>query len=195
MLENPRHTLALWALGLAIVVVLGVRYLGRSAEPPARSAPAIQVGESADGGASRVTVHVAGAVRRPGVYRLAPRSRVVDAVRRAGGARGRADLGALNLAAKLEDGRQVTVPLRAPAGTVAAAGGGRAPTAGPDVPLDINTATPEQLDELDGIGPGMAGSILEYREEHGGFGSVEELGEVPGIGDKRLAALREKVRV
>ena len=61
--------------------------------------------------------------------------------------------------------------------------------------MDINTATPEQLDELDGIGPGMAGAILEYREEHGGFGSVEELGQVPGIGEKRLAALREKVRV
>ena len=63
------------------------------------------------------------------------------------------------------------------------------------LPVDINTATPEQLDELDGIGPGMAGAILEYREEHGGFGSVEELGQVPGIGEKRLAALREKVRV
>jgi competence protein ComEA len=61
--------------------------------------------------------------------------------------------------------------------------------------VDLNTATGEQLDTLDGIGPGMAGRILEYRKEHGGFGSVEELGQVPGIGDKRLAALREKVRV
>jgi competence protein ComEA len=195
MSETPRHVLALWALGLVVVAVLGVRYLGRGGDAePAASAPAIQVGEGADGGSSRVTVHVAGAVRRPGVYRLASRSRVVDAVRRAGGARSRADLSALNLAAKLEDGRQVVVPLRASAGAVTPAGAAGAATAA-EVPVDLNTATPEQLDELDGIGPGMAGAILEYREEHGGFGSVEELGQVPGIGEKRLAALREKVRV
>ena len=194
MPETPRHLLALWALGLVIVAVLGVRYLGRDNAQPA-AAPAIEVGEGADGGASsRVTVHVAGAVRRPGVYRLSARSRVVDAVRRAGGARARGDLSALNLAAKLEDGRQVVVPLRAAPGAPAVTGGGAA-GAVEDVPIDLNTATPEQLDELDGIGPGMAGAILEYREEHGGFGSVEELGQVPGIGEKRLAALREKVRV
>ena len=194
MPETSRHMLALWALGLVVVVVLGVRYLGRGGDaPPAASAPAIRVGEGAGGGSpSRVTVHVAGAVRRPGVYRLAAGSRVVEAVRRAGGARRRADLGGLNLAAKVEDGRQVVVPLRAAPGAPAASG--RAAAAA-DVPVDLNTATPEQLDELDGIGPGMAGAILEYREEHGGFGSVEELGQVPGIGEKRLAALREKVRV
>jgi competence protein ComEA len=201
MPETPRHVLALWALGLVVVVLLGVRYLGRGGDPPAPAAPAIQVGDAAAAGSSRVVVHVAGAVRRPGVYRLPAGSRAVDAVRRAGGARPRADLSALNLAAKLEDGRQVVVPLRASAGTAAAAaaaGVGTA-TAGaaapPAAPLDLNTATGEQLDQLDGIGPGMAGRILQYRQEHGGFGSVEELRQVPGIGDKRLAALREKVRV
>ena len=195
MSETPRHVLALWALGLVVVALLGVRYLGRGddAGPAASPAPAIQVGEAGGGSSSRVTIHVAGAVRRPGVYRLSARSRVVDAVRRAGGARPRADLSALNLAAKLEDGRQVVVPLRAAPGAPAAAAGGAG--AAVEVPVDLNTATPEQLDELDGIGPGMAGAILEYREEHGGFGSVEELGQVPGIGEKRLAALREKVRV
>ena len=182
MPETPRHVLALWALGLVAVVLLGARYLGRDDGDIAR-AP-ISVAEPHET-AARLTVHVAGAVRRPGVYRLSARARVVDAVRRAGGARRRADLSALNLAAKLEDGRQVVVPVR-----------GAAPAApGEGVPLDLNTATPEQLDELDGIGPGMAGTILEYRERHGGFGSVEELGQVPGIGEKRLAALREKVRV
>jgi competence protein ComEA len=192
MPETPRHLLALWALGLVVVAVLGVRYLGRDDGAPPASAPAIQVGESG-GGSTRVTVHVAGAVRRPGVYRLSSRSRVVDAVRRAGGARRRADLSALNLAAKLEDGRQVVVPLRAASGApVAAAGGTATAAAGP---IDINTASAEQLDELDGIGPGMAGTILDYRKEHGGFGSIEELSQVPGIGEKRLAALREKVRV
>jgi len=194
MPDTPRHVLLLWALGLVVVVVLGVRYLGRGdgAQAPA-AAPAIEVGEAQEGGSARVTVHVAGAVRDPGVYRLAPRSRVVDAVRRAGGARARADLSALNLAARLEDGRQVVVPLRPRAGEPLPAAGGTA--SAPAGPIDINTATAEQLDELDGIGPGMAGSILEYRKEHGGFGSVEELGQVPGIGEKRLAALREKVRV
>jgi len=195
MSETPRHMLALWALGLLVVVILGVRYLGRGGDAqPAASAPAIQVGEGAGGSSSRVTIHVAGAVRRPGVYRLASGSRVVEAVRRAGGARRRADLSGLNLAAKLEDGRQVVVPLRAVAGAAPAAAGASGAAAA-EVPVDLNTATPEQLDELDGIGPGMAGAILEYREEHGGFGSVEELGQVPGIGEKRLAALREKVRV
>src|SRR4051794_38925012 len=136
MPDTPRHVLLLWALGLVVVGVLGVRYLGRgggngSASP---SAPPIHVGGEADGAtggdASRVTVHVAGAVRRPGVYRLPARARVVDAVRRAGGARGRADLSALNLAAKLEGGRQVVVPVRTPAGAAAAVAGGAAAAPG-----------------------------------------------------------------
>src|SRR5215207_7386665 len=102
MPDTPRHVHALWALGLVVVVVLGVRYFGRDDHPAGASgAPAIQVGE-AGGRSSRVTVHVAGAVRSPGVYRLSSRSRVVDAVRRAGGTRRRADLSALNLAARLE---------------------------------------------------------------------------------------------
>jgi competence protein ComEA len=182
--ETPRHVLALWALGLVAVVLLGARYLGRGGDEPSGAAAPIRVAEP-HGSPGRLTVHVAGAVRRPGVYRLSARARVVDAVRRAGGARRRADLAALNLAAKLEDGRQVVVPVR----------GATPAEPGEDAPLDLNTATPEQLDELDGIGPGMARTILEYREQHGGFGSVEELGQVPGIGEKRLAALREKVRV
>ena len=138
-------------------------------------------------------VHVAGAVRRPGVYRMRAGSRVDDAVTRAGGPRRRADLSALNLAAELEDGRQVLVPLRA-AGASARGGRGRR-AAQPGVPLNLNTATPEQLDELDGIGPATAEQIVSYREAHGGFGSVDELDQVPGIGETRLASLREQVRV
>ena len=187
MPDTPRHVLALWALGLVAVVLLGARYLGRDDPAPGGAPAPIHVGEEG-GRSARLTIHVAGAVRQPGVYRLPASARVVDAVRRAGGARRRADLSALNLAAKLEDGRQVLVPRRGAAGAA-----GTTPAQG--VPLDLNTATPEQLDELDGIGPGMAAAILEYRERQGGFGSVEELGEVPGIGEKRLAALREKVRV
>ncbi len=157
-------------------------------------------------GGGRVTVHVAGAVRRPGVYVLSPGARVNDALRRAGGARGRADLAAVNLAAKLEDGRQVLVPERAApataggspvAGGTASAGGASVaggPSA-PAAPINLNTATLEQLDTLDGVGPGIAQRILDYRRQHGGFARVEELGEVPGIGAKRLATLTPLVTV
>ena len=106
----------------------------------------------------------------------------------------RADLSQINRAAKVEDGRQILVPARAPA----PAGRCRRRTAAqrpPTRPINLNTATLEQLDTLDGVGPATAQKILDYREEHGGFGSVDELDQIPGIGEKRLAALREHVRV
>ena len=86
------------------------------------------------------------------------------------------------------------VPLRVAAGATAPARR-RPPRPQPGVPLNLNTATPEQLDELDGIGPATAEQIVAYREAHGGFGSVDELDQVPGIGETRLASLREQVRV
>jgi competence protein ComEA len=192
---TPRQ-LILCGLGLLGLAVFAVVYSGRgdgvAASPRAGGAPSLEVQGASEGGGGLV-VHVAGAVRRPGVYRLRAGARVADAVRKAGGARRRADLGAVNLAAELQDGRQVLVPLRPKGGgaAVAAAGGATAP----GVPLDLNTATVEQLDELDGIGPATAQQIVAYREAHGGFGSVEELDQVPGIGETRLAALRDKVRV
>jgi competence protein ComEA len=190
--EIPPRQLAACALAVLAVAVLAVWHLSRNgaAKGPAPPPAAIRV-EDADSTASTVIVHVAGAVRQPGVYRMRPEARVDDAVSRAGGATRRADLSQVNLAAKVEDGRQVLVPVTVPAG---AAGPAAAPTQ-PGVPLNLNTATIEQLDELDGIGPATAQNILDYRDEHGGFGSVEELGEVPGIGDVRLASLREQVRV
>jgi competence protein ComEA len=227
-LDRPRLALYV-ALGLA-VCLLGARYVlaqasgsaggsdgGLAQAPDARRGGG---GGAADGdgtsvsvqraGGGRVTVHVAGAVRRPGVYVLPPGARVDDALRRAGGSRGRADLTAVNLAAKLEDGRQVLVPERAvapaPAGGSSVAGGPAA-RGGPDTsavpgspsapaaPVNLNTATLEQLDTLDGVGPGIAQRILDYRRQHGGFARVEELGEVPGIGPKRLATLTPLVTV
>jgi competence protein ComEA len=159
-------------------------------------------------GGGRVTVHVAGAVHRSGVYRLPAGARVIDALRRAGGARAGADLDAVNLAAKLEDGRQVLFPRRAPTGAAAApsaSGGGPtaapgSPTAAPGAtapaqPVNLNSATLEQLDTLDGVGLGIAQRILDYRRQHGGFRRIEELGEVPGIGPKRLATLSPLVTV
>ena len=142
-------------------------------------------------------VDVAGAVKRPGVYRLTSQDRVEDALRRAGGPTGRADLSQLNRAAKLADGRQILVPTRGH--TVVAAPAGAAPSTGAPAPasgpIDLNTATLEQLDTLDGVGPSTAQKILEYREQHGGFKSVDELDQVSGIGEKRLAALRDHVTV
>jgi competence protein ComEA len=208
-IDRPRLALYI-ALGLA-VCLLGARYLLAQASAPPAPAPAAR-SDGRGGGASvrvqragggRLTVHVAGAVHRPGVYRLPAGARVNDALRRAGGPRGRADLAAVNLAATLEDGRQVLVPERAAPGAAAAtadataSGGGAAAAAGgpPAPPINLNTATLEQLDTLDGVGPGIAQRILDYRQQHGGFSRVEELGEVPGIGAKRLATLTPLVTV
>lgn len=138
-------------------------------------------------------VHVAGAVRRPGVVRVAPGSRVAGAVTRAGGVTRRADLTAVNLAAQVEDGQQVIVPARGPP---AAAGGSTLEPGAPGAPkLGLATATAEQLDELDGIGPTLSQRIVEYRTENGGFRSLEELREVEGIGEKRFESLREALQL
>ena len=194
MPEIPPRQLAVCGLAALAIVVLAAWHLSRGGADPAPLPPpaAIRVEDGAASGGA-VTVHVAGAVREPGVYRMRPEARVDDAVGRAGGATRRADLSQVNLAAKVEDGRQVLVPEKVRAAT--AGGSTAAAPTQPGVPLNLNTATLEQLDELDGIGPATAQSILDYREEQGGFGSVEELGEVPGIGDVRLASLREQVRV
>jgi competence protein ComEA len=189
----PRH-LAAYGVALAAVVLLAAWYLSRGGDPPADPAPAAIKVDDEGGGTETVVVHVAGSVRHPGVYRMRANARVDDAVGRAGGATRRADLSQVNLAAQVEDGRQVLVPARVRAAAPGGSSTATTPTT-PGVPLNINTATPEQLDELDGIGPTTAQNIIDYRQEHGGFGSVDELGEVPGIGDVRLASLREQVRV
>ena len=194
MADLSRRQLVVCALGAVLAVVLGVRQLGigdAAAGGGGDPAPAIRIAEDGGGKPARVLVHVAGAVRRPGVYALRTGDRVDDAVRRAGGATPKADLGGLNLAAEVEDGRQVLVPVRAGAGAAGAAASAAAPAEGQ--PLNVNTATLEQLDGLTGVGPITAQKILDAREERGGFGSIEELGEIPGIGEKRLATLREEV--
>jgi competence protein ComEA len=188
---DPRRIALLAAVVLAVVVI-GVREMGGggSGAPPAATLP-VQPAAATGTDGGQVTVHVAGAVEHPGVYRLRRGERVDDAVRRAGGPARRADLSAVNLAAVVEDGRQVLVPTRAPAGSAA---GATAPGAAP-AKVNLNTATPEQLDTLAGVGPATAAKILAFREQHGGFGSVEELGDVPGIGEVRLEALRDLVTV
>lgn len=201
-----RPQLVAYALAALLVVVLGVRFMqgqARGSAAPVAAAPAPASG-SGNGTvrleprkATVALVHVAGAVRTPGVYRLRDGERVQDAVRRAGGPRAGADINAINLAAKVADGQQVVVPRR---GAAAAAPGGTGVGAGepggpPRAPVSLNTATAEQLDTLDGVGPATASKILEYRRQHGGFRSIDDLGEIPGIGPKRLAALRGKVQL
>jgi competence protein ComEA len=139
------------------------------------------------GSAAPVTVDVAGKVRRPGVVTLPAGSRVVDALRRAGGTRGHVDLSGLNLARVLADGEQILVG-RVPGGVAAsAAATPGAPAGGPLV--NLNTADQAQLEELPGVGPVTAQKILAWRSAHGAFSSVDELLEVDGIGEKTLADL------
>ena len=148
-----------------------------------------------------LVVHVVGAVRRPGLYRLREGARVADAVARAGGATGAAELAALNLAAPLVDGVQVLVPSRpAPPAGVESGGGDSLPGAvggstgaGVGVLPSLSSATAEQLDELPGVGPVTAQKILDYRAEHGPFRSVDDLDAVPGIGPTRIEQLRDLV--
>jgi competence protein ComEA len=146
-----------------------------------------------------LVVDVAGEVRRPGVYRVPAGSRVDAAVRRAGGVTRHGESAAVNLAMPLHDGQQVVVPRRGSAtgGGPASAAPGAAtglPGAAPSQPVSLSTATVQQLDTLDGIGPTLAGRIVQYREAHGGFRSIDELRQVDGIGDKRFAALRKAVQ-
>ena len=145
-------------------------------------------GFSIGGQAGDVVVDVTGAVREPGVYRMPAGSRVNDAVKRAGGAAPGAQLEAINLAARLADGQQVVVPERS-------AGGGATVGAGAEEgPISLGTATVEQLDEIEGIGPVTAGAIIEFRDEHGGLSSIDQLDQVSGIGPATMDALRDRLQ-
>ena len=185
-----RRRAAAGALLLAAVLLVAGRYLaGAGASTPPRAERPLEAVEASAPAA--LVVHVVGAVRRPGLYRLKEGGRIADAVVRAGGATRRADLSLVNLAAPVADGMQVSVPRRAPPS--AAGGSGAAGAGTPTGPVHLNTATPEQLDALPGIGPATAQKILDFRDEHGAFTSVEELDAVPGIGPARLEQLREVV--
>ncbi|MFC4906518.1 helix-hairpin-helix domain-containing protein [Actinomadura gamaensis] len=145
--------------------------------------------------ASQLVVQVIGKVRRPGVLTLASGARVADALNAAGGVRPGADTGALNLARKLMDGEQIAVGVHPPApppGQSPAPPSSTVPGAAtpPGTPLDLNSATAEQLDQLPGVGPVLARRITDYRTQHGAFRTVDQLQDVPGIGARRLTDLK-----
>lgn len=191
MLTLSRTQVALLLVPLvALLTVAGSRLAGVGASRgPAAVAPLARVGPSDRAARTPLLfVHVVGAVRRAGLFRLRDGSRVADAVARAGGPTRHADLAAVNLAAPLVDGQQVVVPRRGPPGAGTTS---EAPEAGAKVSLA--SATIEQLDELPGIGPVTAQKIVDWRTTHGPFRSVEDLDDVPGIGPARIEQLRDLV--
>lgn len=162
---------------------------GDAAAVPA--APAATVTTAVD----ELVVHAAGAVAAPGVHRVPPGSRVADLLAAAGGPSADADLDRVNLAAALVDGERVWFPRVGEDAPPPVGGAVGAPAGAPAAPgpVDVNTATVEQLDELPGIGPAIAAAIVEHRERTGRFRTVEDLLDVPGIGDAKLARLRDLV--
>ena len=198
-----RSTALVLASGLlAVLVVAGHRLAAAgTARAPDIVAPLEPVSSvSTSSARPALIVHVVGAIRHPGLYRLRDGARVADALRRAGGATGRADLAALNLAAPLIDGVQVFVPPQLVVrGAGAATDEAELASPGPEVTaglgrkLSLATATADELDELPGVGPVTAQSILDYRTEHGPFRSVDDLDAVPGIGPTRIEQLRDLV--
>lgn len=189
-----RRRLLLAAAGSLALILLAGRFVlgaGTTTVAPLPSPPTETAGVTGLE-AARVVVDVVGAVRRPGLYRLEQGSRIADAVARAGGATGKADLAQVNLAAPLADGEQVVVPKRGVAGAAGASvgPGGTGTASGP---VHLSTATLDQLDSLPGIGPVTAQKILDYRAKHGAFSSVDELDAVPGIGPSRMDQLRDLV--
>jgi len=191
-LFGPREQLAALVVAAAIIFGLGYKYATLRVQPP--EPPVIQ--RAAETERAEIQVHVAGEVSAPGVYRVALGARVQEAVELARPLP-LADLHALNLAAPLQDGQRVLVPRRrapepgaAPPGTLPGGAAGRA-----DPRININTADRAELEKLPGVGPALAERIIRYREQHGPFTAVDDLVNVSGIGEKRLAELRDKVTV
>ena len=209
MERNPGQALV-WVVAAVLATLAMVRIVGggehgsSGAAPPVRvdrqaAAPAgsgeVGVASSAGSGEQGgIYVHVAGRVRRPGLYRVPAAARVAQAVERAGGPTRGADVSAVNLAARVEDGQQIVLPRAGAAPSAGAAGTSAAgPGGAAGAKLSLAQASQEQLEELDGIGPTLAKRIIEYRDANGGFRSIGELKEVEGIGEKRYQSLSEAV--
>jgi competence protein ComEA len=212
--------------GSVAVVCVGAWWLLRAPAPPLEnSIPLVSITSGSDSSSSsvvgaipnttlvgvrEVVVHVAGAVNTPGVYRLKPTARVIDAVNAAGGVTASADTAAVNLALPLLDAEQVYIPTRsskkphttvavqrklpttpsAPSSTVAAAIVGATESSVKSALININTATALELEALPSVGPSTAQAIISFRTKNGPFGKAEDLLKVPGIGDGKLAAMK-----
>jgi len=187
--EISRRRALAYVLALLAVLALAGRVAFKDDPPEPPASPLNLRAEPSP--ARKLVVHVVGQVFKPGLYSLPDGSRVDDAISRAGGPKPRAALEAVNLAAPVADGQQIVVPSRREVARALAGG----PVAGaiPGARVHLNSATLEQLDELPGVGPVTAQKILDYRTEHGAFGSVDELDAVPGIGPATLAELRDLV--
>lgn len=178
----------------------------RPSSQPSSSSSAAAVANGPPGEAGRqLVVDVTGKVRHPGIHRMPPGSRVIDALQAAGGVLRGVNLRGLNRARRLTDGEQIVVgapgggagggpgPTDAGAGGAGSGGGGSDAGGGPGGPVSLSSATEQQLDSLPGVGPVLARHIIEFRTQHGGFTSVEQLRQVTGIGDRRFADLRPLV--
>ncbi|HSG78691.1 MAG TPA: helix-hairpin-helix domain-containing protein [Acidimicrobiia bacterium] len=180
-MEVPPLRSSLTAGVLALVALIaGCWWSGRAPEPPPLVVAPVATRPE------HITVHVSGAVRRPGLIEIVPEARVADAVAAAGGATPDADLSSLNLAGPVVDGARVVVPAR---------GSTAARPAGGEGPIRVNQATAEELERIPGVGPVLAERIVAHREAHGPFSVVEDLLDVPGIGEGKLAAIRDDVAV
>jgi competence protein ComEA len=188
MPELSRSQLLVYAVIALAVILIGARWIRSSATGSGSRAELSFAADSSNeaGGTRDVIVHVAGAVERPGVYRLPAGSRVTDAITRAGGFGRGANHDAINLAARLSDGQQVVVSR--PGTATATASGSQTG------PISLGTATIEQLDEIEGIGPVTAQKIVDFRDQHGGLSSIDQLDEVDGIGPSTMETLRSSLQ-
>lgn len=218
-MQLSRRQIIAYVAVAVVVVAVGVRYvvLPRQAGPSGAeavvlapvAASALPDAPQAAGPAASpspdVMVYVCGAVRSPGVVRLPAGARVTDALEVAGGPTAKAELAAVNLAAPVTDGEQIVVPERGAAPVAAApaqdgSSGGAlsaapAGSTGSGALVNINTASLEELDALDGVGPSTAQKIIDYRTASGGFKTIEEIKEVPGIGDAKFASIQASITV
>ena len=199
MPEISRSQVAVYGAVAIAVLLIGVRAIRAEGEAESPGAGATWSSGSdpeagsfdlTSQGSGDVVVDVAGAVARPGVSRLPSGARVVDAVRRGGGPLRSALIGGVNRAARLADGQQVVIPERGPG----VASSSVAPASSDDGPISLGTATAEQLDTIEGIGPVTAADIIEFRDRHGGLASVEQLNQVSGIGPATMEALRSRLQ-